>query len=288
MAARLWMNVSLNRQTAVNKKGQTMNAIFDRLILTWAAIGLLFAGAGPARAEIMTNVDISSQANFTWGGASAVPGEAIVIRLPGAPTGPTTLGGIPFNITSNVDGNQAWNGVVAAASQSGLGTVSVTFNTSVYGATDIYTLINTFAGQPGPNSYVALIFTGSAGAVYEKDFISNVDIRDYNNDGWTNAINGTTTTNVFNVPVDNWGLPGRLDMQHIILPIAFETQTLQQIELVDSGSSILFQRAVLDGITIGSASLSAVPEPSSFALLGLGGIGLTIGAYCRRRSFCSV
>lgn len=282
------MNVSLNRRTAGKKKGQTMNAIFDRLILTWVATGLLFACAGPARAEIMTNVDISSQANFTWGGASAVPGEATVIRLPGAPIGPTTLGGIPFNITSNVGGNQAWNGVVAAASQGGLGNVSVTFNTNVYGATDVYTLINTFAGQPGPNSYVALIFTGSAGAVYEKDLISNVDIRDYNNDGWTNTINGTTTTNVFNVPVDNWGLPGRLDMQHIILPTAFETQTLQQIELVDSGSSILFQRAVLDGITIGSIPPSAVPEPSTFALLSLGGIGLLIIDLRRRTSFSSV
>ena len=40
--------------------------------------------------------------------------------------------------------------------------------------------------------------------------------------------------------------------------------------------------ATVDGVTLGAAS--PVPEPSTFALLGLGGVGLVIGTYRRRVS----
>jgi PEP-CTERM motif len=96
-------------------------------------------------------------------------------------------------------------------------------------------------------------------------FVSNVDIRDYNNDGWTDTINGTTTTNVFNDSTDNWGMAGRLDMQQISLPSSFADQTLTSIELIDNGGPST-QRVVLDGVTVQTAS---VPEPSSIILLGI-------------------
>ena len=126
---------------------------------------------------------------------------------------------------------------------------------SLYGVTNVYTLINTWDGQSGPDPYAWLTFIGTGGASYTKLLVGNVDIRDYNNDGDTNSINGTTTTNVFNVYPDNIGSQGRLDMQSIALPSAFATQQLTSIQLIDYGGPN-FQRSVLDGVTI-----SSVPEP---------------------------
>jgi hypothetical protein len=144
-----------------------------------------------------------------------------------------------------------------------------------YGATDVYMLINTIGGQPGPNSYAWLIFTGSRGATYTDYLAGNTDIRDYNL-AWDNSINGTTTVNVFNCPSDNDNGPGVLDMQHIVLPGAFATQTLSTIQVVDNGNSY-FQRVVVDGVTVES-----VPEPSTFVLLSVATISL-LGYAWRKR-----
>jgi hypothetical protein len=219
-------------------------------------------------------VDFSSQANYSWAGSGA---------LPGAPVGNAILGDVPFNIKSNEAGNQAWNGAIAAGWTPGKdddgGAQSITMNVNVYGATNVFTLINTWSGQSGPNSYAWLTFTGSGGATYTKELIGNVDIRDYNDDGFTNSINGTTTTNVFWIPVDGSGEnPGRLDMQSIALPSAFTTQTLTTIQLVDNGGPNYFQRVILDGVTV-----MVVPEPSPFVLLGIAAISLP-GCIWRRRT----
>ena len=228
-----------------------------------------------ALAETFVPVDFSSQANFTWAGVDSVPGEPSGIRLPGAPTGSVTLGGIPFNIKSNASGYQAWHGDVAA--NGGTGLYSITMPVDVNAATDVYTLINTWQGQNGTNTYAWLIITGSAGATYTDYLVGGSDIRDYNNAGWDNSINGTTTVNVFNCPVDNWGLAGRLDMQHVTLPAAFANQTLTTIQLVDDGGPN-FQRVVLDGVTVAS-----VPEPSTLLLLVVGAVGLLGYAWRRRK-----
>ena len=82
---------------------------------------------------------------------------------------------------------------------------------------------------------------------------------------------------MFNCAEDSAGLPGRLDMQHIVLPAEFATQTLSTIQLVDNGG-YMFQRTVLDGVTVES-----VPEPSAFVLLGVGAIGLMGSAWRRRK-----
>lgn len=216
-----------------------------------------------------TPVDFSSQANWTWSGYDVAPPNPAGVYIAGAPTGETTLGGIPFNITSNSSGYQAWNGYMV---QPNFGTASITMNANVYGATNVYTLINLFWGQPGPNSYVALVFTGSGGATYTDNLIGNVDVRDYAQpSGYTDYINGTTTVNVY-TGRDVYGGMGVLDMQDITLPPAFASQTLDSIELIDTGAGGI-SRAILDGVTVQS-----VPEPSETVLMLTGGLLFFLGS----------
>jgi hypothetical protein len=190
-------------------------------------------------------VNFSSHANFTWVGPETDPDGAKGTYFPGGPVGSVTLGGIPFNIRSNAAGFQAWNGY--DASKGGAGPVSITIPVNIYGATGVYTLINTYWGTPGPASYTALVFTGSGGAKYTDHLVGNSDIR-----GWccVGSINGTSTINVYSEaqsPIN--GQPGYLDMQHIVLPPVFATQTLTSIKVIDSGNTGL-QRTVLDGVTV--------------------------------------
>ena len=238
-----------------------------RCAMVLGVVSFVAFGIGSVSAETFYQVNFSSQANYSWPGSGA---------LPGAPTGAVTLGGTPFNITSNGAGEQAWNSAIA--DNNGNDPESIIINTNVYGATNVYTLINTWYGMFGPTSYAWLNFTGSDGAYYTKYLVGNVDIRGYEtiDDEGPSSINGTTTINVFNCPSDNFGRPGRLDMQNIALPSAFATQTLTTIELVDNGGYNI-QRAILDGVTVG------VPEPSTFVLLGSGAVVLAAYPWRRRK-----
>jgi hypothetical protein len=153
-------------------------------------------------------------------------------------TGNVVLGGIPFSIPAS--GNNLWN----SDDVSGQWPHILEISAGIYGATDVYTLINTAWGQKGPNSWASIDFIGSGGATYHADLIGNVDIRDYNQHIWTNSINGTSTINVF----DN-GTGQRFDMQRFVLPQQFKTQTLNSIRLTDSGGHE-FQAIVLTGVTV--------------------------------------
>ncbi len=220
---------------------------FDNFSLTATSMSPPPAAVGAFYFVSLTNV-----ANFTWAAPDTVPGEPTGTRLPGAPVGLVTLAGIPFDIASNAAGKQAWHADVAV--NGGSGPVNITNSVNVYGVTKVYSLINTWCGQPGPTAYAWFVFTGSAGTIFTNALVGGTDIRDYNGATWENNINGTTTINVFDCLSDNWGSPGRLDMQQIALPPEFATQSLVSIQLVDNGGPS-FQRVVLDGLTVQAAAL---------------------------------
>jgi hypothetical protein len=225
-----------------NGSDDPISVIFDNFSLSSPSVSPPSGRSGSFYFVGLTNV-----ANFTWAAPDTVPGEPTATRLPGAPIGMVTLGGVPFNIATSTNGKQAWHADIAA--NGGSGQVGITNAVNIYGATTAYSLVNTWCGQPGPNAYAWLVFTGSGGASYTKSLVGGSDICDYNHGPWENSINGTTTINVFSCLSDNWGNPGRLDMQQIPLPPDFATQTLVSIALVDNGGPS-FQRVVLDGLTV--------------------------------------
>ena len=156
--------------------------------------------------------------------------------------------GVPFNIPAT--GNNVWHS--ADPWTAGPNPRTLTIPVNLFGAQRVYTLINSWWGETAPGTYASITFVGSAGATYVFDLDGDSDVRDYLHGNHANAINGTTTTNVFSAGAK------RIDMQSITLPEAFHTQTLTSIQVTDNGihwvgaDDPLQQRIYLAGLTIES------------------------------------
>jgi hypothetical protein len=155
-------------------------------------------------------------------------------------------------------------------------------NVGVAGVTDVYTLMNAYAPTTGA-TLTTVEFVGSAGADQTFTLVNGVDVRDYFQGSFANTINGTTTQQAFSVfgPGGVGGVNGVvgtfvLDEQHFALNSAFATQTLQQIVYTYTGAE---GNPILSGVTVAT---SAVPEPTSAMLMGIG-IAVAMGAGWRRR-----
>jgi hypothetical protein len=106
-------------------------------------------------------VDMSSQANFAWGAAINDPNSTTVLRLPGAPVGNVTLGGVQFNIKSNASGLQALDSNIAAGGGSAVETLTIPVSTAA--VSEVYALINIEWGQNGPASYAKITVNPTGG-----------------------------------------------------------------------------------------------------------------------------
>jgi len=171
------------------------------------------------------------------------------------PTGNVNFGGIPFSLGSTP---MSWNSSIAAGG--GSGTVNLDINVNIFGVNEVHTLISTWWGTTG--NYASLTFYGSNGTTYTKSLYGNSDIRDYLNGSYTNSINGTTSTQVWAASIY------RIDKQKILLPTAFESETLVKIRLSDWGNASL-QRTFLSGVAVGY-----VPEPSTWILCFFSFLGI--------------
>ncbi|RLJ01815.1 MAG: hypothetical protein DRP11_03845, partial [Candidatus Aenigmatarchaeota archaeon] len=167
------------------------------------------------------------------------------------PEGDVILGSIPFSIPTG--GNNMWSSRYSDPNPH-----QIDISVGVSGVSKVYTLINSDWGQDvSKGSFAAIEFYGSDGAFFRKDLYGNVDIRDWQSGNWTNSINGTTTTNVF----QSSGGRCRLDMQTIDLPDDFQSQTLETVRVIDTGGQT-FQRIFLAGITVEAGAEVPIAEPT--------------------------
>jgi len=214
--------------------------------MAFAMLAITFTATVAARGGEIA-IDLSSLVNEPW--TFNGPGGAGIINGGTFPTGSQNFGGIPFTIPAGP--NNYWG--AAAAADFGSGVVNVTIPVGVEGVTSVFTLINTMWSQPGPNAYLYITFTGSAGATARQPLVGGVNVRDYNNDGFQNTINTTSTVQVWTN-----GLGQRLDRQEYILPAEFATQVLTSVTITDEGADE-YSRAVLAGLTVGTCA-GYVPE----------------------------
>ena len=246
-------------------------------------LALSVAASAPLQAALsFTQLDLNGNYRMSSSGSIA-----------GFPLGNSTyLGGVPF--TQNDLQGQVWNGAYLpnGTTSSGSAVQTLTINTNVADARGFYSVINTWWGQPGPASYASITFNFSDSSSFTKNFIGNVDIRDFNYQTltWTNQINNTSTRNVYLNAADSYAL----DRQWIDFG-AYSGKTLTGVTFTDSGNWG-FQRYLVSGATVqsgfsgqivapallpgqtggpGVPDSAAVPEPGQVAasLLLIAGIG---------------
>jgi len=187
-------------------------------------------------------VDFSAQANVGLA-------DSQIIAAATFPVGNLVLGDVPFEIGET--GPILWS-----PDRLGTGAHTLSIPVTIASPREVHTLINTYWGQPGPESFAHIEFFGSEGAYQRFDLVGNDDIRDYNdNPDYTNSINGTTTIEVFSN-----GSGQRLDKQFFALNSDFIDETLVEIRVTDNGAESL-QRIFLYGLTVGGiVAPSASPQ----------------------------
>ncbi|MCL4221630.1 MAG: hypothetical protein KJZ65_09685 [Phycisphaerales bacterium] len=168
--------------------------------------------------------------------------------------------------TTGESGFWSWSGYAAAGGTDN--PVSLDVPVNLHGVVSVFTLINTYWGNPDSNGLASVTFNATGGLSQTFVLVGGVHIRDYNqNPMYTNTINGTTTQQVF----DN-GRNQRLDMQRFDLDAAFAHETLTSIVISDYGANNV-QRVIVTGIT------AMVPAPAALPLLAGAGV---LGARRRR------
>ncbi len=152
--------------------------------------------------------------------------------------GKTTYGSVPFNLEPS-GGTNTWSAY-------GGDSTTLTLPVSIYTAREVHLLLGTIKGQSGPtvSGYVECL--AANGTSYRKNLLGDRDIRCYKQGPSPNAINGTTTQQVFSSTGNT-----RLDKVVIALPPVFNGQTLTQVRVVDTGSDTTSRLFCL-GVTVRS------------------------------------
>lgn len=156
------------------------------------------------------------------------------------PSGARVLAGIPFTLP---DGSyREWR--ADAAAEGSPRPVTLVIPVKRASVSRAYFLLNTEWGQPGPESYLALQFSGDKGADFTKRLVGGIDVRDYHNGIYVNTINNTSTRLAYQT-----SRAETIDIVQVELAAEFHNQTLQTITLRDTGRHN-FQRAILRAVTV--------------------------------------
>jgi len=215
------------------------------------AIGAIFSVLALVASAQASSVDISTFVN------SDIKGYTNGFMYPDP--GPQVIGGVTFNLV---------------AFGAGTGSILLDTVTSVNiptsgaaGDNTVYVLINSAFGVAGTD-IGGLTLNGSAGSItYE--FIEGTNVRDHFQGFFVNSAPGNAATQTYG---DG---SVRLDMDKIVFSGIGD---LQSIDFFGNGQGVGGEPFVT-GITTG---ISAVPEPSTWAMMILGFAGIGFMAYRRK------
>jgi PEP-CTERM motif len=211
-----------------------------------AAAALLAGGANAAQIDLSSYVNANLSTYF----------DGFVYPADG---GPQTIGGVTFNLAAYPGGG---TGIVQAA-DGNPDTYTITVGQA--DVTTVYTIANSAFGVLG-GTIGSLTFNGSGGATYTYDYTEGTTIRDHA----TTSFNDVAT-DLF--ATKDYGDGDHLDVQKIVLPGAFASQTLTSITFnaFNSADGDPFIAAI-------DTFSGTVPEPASWALmiLGLAGVGFAL------------
>lgn len=216
------------------------------LITQLALVSPAQAAFIPVSISGFTNADLRTYTNGT-----NYPIAPTTLMVGGVPFGLVPLGTIPNSLGIVQDG----------------GTDVFNIPTSVFGATTVYTLINSAFGESGAN-IATVQFIGAGGAFASFDLIEGLNVRDHFNGFFNNIVTDPTIATV------NFG-DVRFDRQSFVLPSSFASDTLTQITLIGHGG-IPQGLAFLAAATVATPTTAppTVPEPATLALVGVGFAGL--------------
>jgi cytoskeletal protein CcmA (bactofilin family) len=186
-------------------------------------------------------------------------------------SGSQTFGGVPFTMQTSAAGMDVIWGTSIGVFSVPSGTTytnTATLNTNLYGASTVYTLINSAWGTAGDTTG-SVTFNASNGDSYTVNLVEGVNVRDHYVGGSINTVSASyVTTNVIGVA----GSGPHLDMQAFALPASFATEIL---------SSIVFQTTGSNGTGIpflAGATVKAISYGIDHVRLDHAGVGLTCTA----------
>lgn len=190
----------------------------------------------------------------TWSNGSVYAGKF---------NGTQTLGGVPFELQTDADGdNVFWGTNLNLSNFSGSSSLTLTLATNLYGATTVYTLINSAWGTSGSN-VGSITFKATNGDSYTVQLVEGVNVRDHYTGSFVNTVSSNTVTK--NVIGSDTANTAHLDMQAFTLPSSFSTETLSSIVFTSSGSSST-GLPFLAGVTV--KALNQVTTPTTVVPFG--------------------
>lgn len=210
----------------------------DMSVCNGSSVQLQADVSGDVYAKYKT-IDFSNQFNFSISHDPNGAAEA------GCPTGNVVFNGVPFHLFPWTDNYTGWSALYAT----GPDPRQLTMPVNEDGVVGINLIANTVFGIPGPASYVSVTFWGNGKVVYQKDLIGDVDIRDFNNNFFTNSINNITTLNAYTSANGQ----NRLDNVYIQMP---SPARIDKIVVNDHGGDNQGQRIFIVAATVQKKPLS--------------------------------